>query len=153
MEKLTEEILPQGFSTEFDEQGLKARFYPDGQLSEYGYYWEGGHPACGWILYLGHQDMQARVVRRKRYAFPDDEQERFDLNDPQELEKAWADWLDGWLDSIIEKSHNPSTCSFCYKGRDEVAKLIAGPTSMICDQCVAFCQDLIGDESKSDGIE
>ncbi|HNB23306.1 MAG TPA: ClpX C4-type zinc finger protein [Candidatus Melainabacteria bacterium] len=147
---LTKEILPEGFSTSFAEQGLKARFYPDGQLQEYGYYWAGEHPACGWILYLGHKDMQARVVRRKRYAFPEDEEGRFDPEDAEQVERSWCDWLEGWIDSIVEKAHSPKTCSFCNKGREEVFKIVAGPAAMICDECVAFCQDLVAEENAVD---
>ena len=146
---LTKEILPEGFSTEFDELGLKARFYSDGQLAEYGYYWQGGHPACGWILHLGNKDTQARVERRKRYCFPEDEEGRFNPEDPDDVEKAWSDWLEGWLDSIIEKAHTPTACSFCNRGREEVARLIAGPIAMICDQCVTFCQELVAEDTQA----
>lgn len=31
-------------------------------------------------------------------------------------------------------------CSFCGKGHKQVAKLVAGPSVFICDECVALCQ-------------
>jgi len=34
-------------------------------------------------------------------------------------------------------------CSFCGKSQFEVAKLIAGPNSLICDVCVGLCTDII----------
>jgi len=34
----------------------------------------------------------------------------------------------------------PVKCSFCGKGPKQVAKLIAGPSVFICDECVALCQ-------------
>ncbi len=34
----------------------------------------------------------------------------------------------------------PVRCSFCGKGSKEVAKLIAGPSIFICNECVALCQ-------------
>ena len=37
-------------------------------------------------------------------------------------------------------------CSFCGKSRDEVKKLIAGPTVYICDECVELCNDIIAEE-------
>ncbi|MFQ5589295.1 MAG: ATP-dependent Clp protease ATP-binding subunit ClpX, partial [Nitrospiria bacterium] len=37
-------------------------------------------------------------------------------------------------------------CSFCGKNRDEVKKLIAGPTVYICDECVDLCNDIIAEE-------
>lgn len=150
---ITREFLPPGFKTDAAEQGLKARFYADGHLAEYGYYWDGGTPACGWILHLGDKDPIARVERRRRYVFPEDEEGRFDPANPDEVERVWIDWLEGWIDSIIEKAHTPMTCSFCNKGKEEVARLIAGPVAMICDECVLFCQDLIAEDVQSDASE
>eukprot|EP00095_Tigriopus_kingsejongensis_P006534 maker-scaffold937_size78798-snap-gene-0.1 protein:Tk06534 transcript:maker-scaffold937_size78798-snap-gene-0.1-mRNA-1 annotation:"dna-binding protein" len=40
------------------------------------------------------------------------------------------------------------SCSFCGKDQAEVHKLIAGPTSYICDECVDLCQDIIDTEQK-----
>ncbi len=40
-------------------------------------------------------------------------------------------------------------CSFCGKSQHEVRKLIAGPTVFICDECVALCNDIIREETKS----
>ena len=37
-------------------------------------------------------------------------------------------------------------CSFCGKTRDQVRKLIAGPTVYICDECVGLCNDIISEE-------
>ena len=39
-------------------------------------------------------------------------------------------------------------CSFCGKSRDEVRKLIAGPTVYICDECVNLCNDIIAEDWK-----
>jgi ATP-dependent Clp protease ATP-binding subunit ClpX len=45
-----------------------------------------------------------------------------------------------------EKSDSLLRCSFCGKSRDEVKKLIAGPTVYICDECVDLCNDIIAEE-------
>ncbi|MCX7829068.1 MAG: ATP-dependent Clp protease ATP-binding subunit ClpX [Thermanaerothrix sp.] len=37
-------------------------------------------------------------------------------------------------------------CSFCGKGQDEVAKLIAGPGVYICNECVNLCNTILSDE-------
>ena len=37
-------------------------------------------------------------------------------------------------------------CSFCGKNQKDVKKLIAGPTSFICDECVELCNDIIAEE-------
>jgi hypothetical protein len=35
------------------------------------------------------------------------------------------------------------SCSFCLKHEREVAKLIEGPGTYICDECVAVCVDIL----------
>ncbi len=37
-------------------------------------------------------------------------------------------------------------CTFCGKSRDEVAKLIAGPSVYICNECVDLCNEIIREE-------
>ncbi len=34
-------------------------------------------------------------------------------------------------------------CSFCGKSQDEVAKLIAGPSVYICDECIELCNEIV----------
>jgi ATP-dependent Clp protease ATP-binding subunit ClpX len=41
-------------------------------------------------------------------------------------------------------------CSFCGKGRDEVQKLIAGPTVYICNECIDLCNDIIAEEGEEE---
>lgn len=41
---------------------------------------------------------------------------------------------------MSEDAKIPVQCSFCGKGSKQVAKLVAGPSVFICDQCVALCQ-------------
>jgi hypothetical protein len=38
-----------------------------------------------------------------------------------------------------EKEAHKYYCSFCGKSQDEVAKLIAGPTVFICNECIELC--------------
>ena len=38
-------------------------------------------------------------------------------------------------------------CSFCARGQDEVAKLVAGPNSVyICNECIKLCNDILEGE-------
>src|SRR4030066_388792 len=41
-------------------------------------------------------------------------------------------------------------CSFCGKSRNEVKKIIAGPTVYICNECVDLCNDIITEEWEED---
>ena len=37
-------------------------------------------------------------------------------------------------------------CSFCGKMQNQVERLIAGPNVYICNECIALCNDILGDE-------
>ena len=41
------------------------------------------------------------------------------------------------------------TCSFCSKSKDEVNRLILGPSIQICNECVATCDTLLQGETVS----
>jgi len=45
-----------------------------------------------------------------------------------------------------ESTDSPFRCSFCGKSRDEVRKLVAGPTVYICDECIDLCNDIIAED-------
>lgn len=42
-------------------------------------------------------------------------------------------------------TRKPPRCSFCGKGQNEVKQLIAGPGAYICDECVALCGEVVGE--------
>ena len=44
------------------------------------------------------------------------------------------------------KSDENLRCSFCGKSREQVRKLIAGPTVYICDECVGLCNEIMAEE-------
>src|SRR3972149_6211123 len=46
--------------------------------------------------------------------------------------------------------HDALRCSFCGKSRDEVKKLIAGPTVYICDECIDLCNEIVAEEWEED---
>jgi hypothetical protein len=49
-------------------------------------------------------------------------------------------------DGSRELSSALARCGFCGKPAHDVQKIIAGPTSAICDECVALCVELIDEE-------
>ena len=60
------------------------------------------------------------------------------------------EWLEGWRHTLLEQARPKEfkpTCSFCGKTREEVRKLIAGPTVMICNECVDLCAEILSEES------
>ncbi len=50
------------------------------------------------------------------------------------------------MDDNTKNSSKLLHCSFCGKNQNEVAKLIAGPSVFICDECVDLCNEIISDE-------
>ena len=38
-------------------------------------------------------------------------------------------------------------CSFCGKGKSDVAKLIAGPQVFICNECINICIEVVIDDA------
>src|SRR5579871_5865813 len=78
------------------------------------------------------------------------------LTHSQSLElMAKAFGYDNWniLAAKIETERQPTAappdgpktlhCSFCGKSQHDVKKLIAGPTSFICDECVGLCSEIV----------
>ena len=53
----------------------------------------------------------------------------------------------------MSSSNTQQRCSFCGKSKDEVKKLIAGPSVYICNECVDLCQDILAKESQVDLAE
>lgn len=43
------------------------------------------------------------------------------------------------------------TCSFCGKPREEVTKLIAGPSAYICDECIRLSYDIVNGQQPGAG--
>jgi len=48
-------------------------------------------------------------------------------------------------------SRDDLVCSFCGKSQEEVKKLIAGPSVYICDECIQLCNEIIEEDSGSEG--
>ena len=45
----------------------------------------------------------------------------------------------------LAKEQVVTSCSFCLKPSNEVAKVVAGPGVYICNECVDLCRQIIGD--------
>jgi HSP20 family molecular chaperone IbpA len=48
---------------------------------------------------------------------------------------------------------DPLQCSFCGKTRDEVKKLIAGPSAYICNECVDICNEIMADDMLAGSVQ
>jgi len=48
----------------------------------------------------------------------------------------------------MDEKNTTATCAFCGKNKDEVEKLITGPSGHICSECIKTCYETIGNENK-----
>jgi len=46
----------------------------------------------------------------------------------------------------MSETEESIVCSFCEKTHDQVKKIVAGPDSCICDECIELCYDIIKQE-------
>ena len=53
----------------------------------------------------------------------------------------------------MEKDKSKLNCSFCGKSRSKVKKLIAGPNTYICNECVDLCNDILDVEEKEKKVD
>ena len=55
-------------------------------------------------------------------------------------------FLDSKESDYRRRADRALVCSFCQKANHEVRKLIAGPGSYICDECVKLCSEIIAEQ-------
>ena len=53
----------------------------------------------------------------------------------------------------MEKHKSKLNCSFCGKSQSKVKKLIAGPNTYICNECVDLCNDILDVEEKEKQVD
>lgn len=130
-------ILP----PDYEQHGLKAEFYPDGRLARFGK--EIDSEPKGWQLTLDPKKPAGRIESRSVQTFPDKDQD-----DPvrgKDAEDAFDEWVERWVGEIYADASYTTRCSFSGKSNAEVARLIAGPTAYICNECVELCNNILGE--------
>lgn len=55
---------------------------------------------------------------------------------------SMEDLIESEKSTMLEPAFKPA-CAFCGKTDAEVARLIAGPQSMICNECVMLCHEIL----------
>lgn len=69
-----------------------------------------------------------------------------DLLADLEYERARADAAEsrvGELEALVRAESEPVLhCSFCGKSQHKVARLVAGPTTFICNECIVLCVEI-----------
>jgi hypothetical protein len=127
--RLNPEDIDGAYSSETGGRGLV--LHHDGSVAEIGFY-RGGAPT-GWVLHL---PLDSEPYLQKKLELG---------HDPDvELETQVKDWI-----AKIERSGlaEGRVCSFCEKDQSEVATLIAGPESYICNECITMAAEILASRS------
>lgn len=102
-------------------------------------HWRSG-AQIGHAITIDHDRKSVLLTRREELnanadesANLDDAHDRFRVAVDTGIDRVWDD-----LDY-----ERRLRCAFCEKRRHEVARLIAGPTSYICDECIRLCADIL----------
>ena len=119
------------------EDGLQARFHPDGQLEYLGLFRDGQvqmelevSPGLG----LG-------VSRRSEHF-------AMQLGLPGSSAGQLQEWTRAKLAEIEDTASGVLHCDFCRRDGDEVERLIEGPNLYICNECVGLCVAILEQESE-----
>ena len=155
MKKIDKSLLPDDYTTDKNEDGFYAEFHEDGQLAHYGFY-EDGELDDRWALYLEPEGNGAFVQKTVTVDFMlEEEGDSHNGHHPeltQEEEDEYVEFAKQWIARIHEDSASPPPrCSFCEKSAQEVHKLIAGPMTSICDECIEFCQEILTEGERPEG--
>jgi ClpX C4-type zinc finger len=149
--------LRPGYSTG-NRDGFFAKFHPGGQLAHFGFYQQGS--PRGWVLSLAAGEQGGHVEKTTVARFHVDggdggnggnggesgEEAPDDPGERQALAEEFEEWVRTWIGRIYDEAEFRLRCSFCGKASDEVARLIAGPESAICNECVALCNDILAEK-------
>ncbi|MEZ5399947.1 MAG: ClpX C4-type zinc finger protein [Bryobacteraceae bacterium] len=58
----------------------------------------------------------------------------------------FASWVRSAIQRVYERNQGIVRCAFCEKSAAEVATLIAGPTSYICNDCISVCAKILAEQ-------
>jgi hypothetical protein len=131
--------LPLPFHEQRGADGVLAEFDAEGALRRLST-WEGGTPS-GCELTIDH-DTGAIVLAVREQLLPTDFSGGDDDDDPAAPFRAAVDVAVARLWDRVDRGRLVR-CAFCEKRSHEVRRLIAGPTSYICDECVALCAEIV----------
>jgi hypothetical protein len=137
----TREELPLPFHEVRGRDGAFAEFDPDGRLVRLSC-WRDGRP-------VGHRLEIDRVGERVMLT-SEEVLTGADL-DPDEVDGpgvAFRLAIDAAIGTVWDDvdEQRRVRCAFCGKQQHEVARLIAGPASYICDECIRLCAEILEEE-------
>ena len=142
MKKLTKDDLPKTWQSE-EKAGVYAEFDKDGFLTHYCYYGDSNDAVERFSMTIDYEKQRSVVEKydeRRFLAFDP----ALDVDDELSIDEALNAFASKWIGIISQEgSHSPPDCSFCGRNSNEVQKLVAGPRSYICNDCIDLCADMV----------
>lgn len=129
---VAEGVVRDGAVGEFDAEGALVRLTT----------WADGAPSG---LELSIDRARGEIVLASREVLTPADFEGGEDEDPASLFRMAVDSAVARVWDHVDPSRL-MRCSFCEKRQHEVRRLIAGPTSYICDECITLCAEIIAEE-------
>lgn len=137
-----------------DRPDVVATFHPDGQLATLRVEVSADDVTAAILLTLDPGKLEGRAEQLHTAVFdpaePPDEGGSYHDDSDVEVTPAmrYERWVHDWLDRAYDLRLGVAfVCSFCGKGQQEVAKLIAGPSVFICSECIGLCNEILAEGS------
>lgn len=141
-----------------DRPDVVATFHPDGQLATLRVALSADATTATISLTLDPGKLEGRAEHLHTNVFdpteqPDEGGSYFDDSDVEVTPAMrYERWVFGWIDRVYDLQLGIAfVCSFCGKGKEEVAKLIAGPSVFICDECITLCNEILAEGNAGTG--
>ena len=129
--------IPGLWTTDKTENGLSVELHPDGQLKRLAFLSDG--KVIGPSLHIEPDSLAGELREVTRFEVAPDIEE-----DPQAQYEAWIDLS---VRAITDRAQFVVRCSFCSKHSGEVFKIIQGPETGICTDCIGVCNNVLAMES------
>lgn len=142
MKKLTKDDIPNTWQSD-EKAGVYARFDKDGFLTHYGYYGDSNDSLEEFWMSIDYENRISVVEKRDERRFLAFDP-ALDVDEKLSIDEALNQFATKWIGIISQEgSHSPPDCSFCGRNSNDVEKLVAGPRSFICSDCIELCADML----------
>lgn len=142
MRKLTKDDIPNTWQSD-EKSGVYAEFDKDGFLTHYGFYGDIDDVTEEFWMSIDYEKRVSIVEKHdeKRFLAFDP---ALDVDDKLSMDEAFTEFAKKWIKVISQEgSHSPPDCSFCGRNSNDVKRLVAGPRSYICNDCIELCVDMV----------
>jgi len=131
--RIDKSLLPESYTLDPNQDGLFVEFHPDGQLKTVALHSDG--KAVGQSLHLDPGELRAQLVELKDFVHVEDVADA--------AQDQYATWVAMAVNSIVDRANFVTRCDFCGKSSSQVPRVIAGPTSTICSECIQVCNQVL----------